>query len=208
LFVGLSGVIKFNAAGVRAGGVYTIVNFNKFFYGINKEYAFAPIATLNSGFLRAGPTFCGGFAFPTCSPPLFNTVDGQRTGPNGYYKLDSAPEVIKIAAFVTLFRDDGSVDDDMVQYLSAILMAVREVNDKTDGVFDSLLPDSKIVLTVHEVSGFTGAEDSVRDSAFEVFGGTGIYLKATGVVEIMKLCTFVVKIVKIVKIVATLLVLT
>jgi len=62
-----------------------------------------------------------------------------------------------------------------IQYLAAFLMAVKDINDKTDGIRDDLLPKTKIKFAVRSSTG--AFIDNVRDAielSTKVFNGTGI----------------------------------
>ena len=58
------------------------------------------------------------------------------------------PAEVVIAAAFPMFNSDGSLNADGAQYQAAYLMAVAEINNKADGIFDSLLPNTQIKTAV------------------------------------------------------------
>jgi hypothetical protein len=51
-----------------------------------------------------------------------------------------------IGALFNLDKMDGTIDLEGVQTKEAILMAIREINNKSDGLYDDLLPDTQFTL--------------------------------------------------------------
>lgn len=80
------------------------------------------------------------------------------------------PEILKIGLFLDTFAENGHLDIAGVQRLAAFLMAVREINNKTDGIADDLLPNTKIVLAVRGAYGILEAHAEVVELAYEDFG--------------------------------------
>ena len=63
----------------------------------------------------------------------------------GYY-----PAKVRIGGIFPLFHHDGTgaLYPGGSEYLHAFLMAVRAINDKTDGLWDCLLPHTKIEFAI------------------------------------------------------------
>jgi hypothetical protein len=81
---------------------------------------------------------------------------------------------ISIGAFYNLNQIDGTLDLSGVQTKEAILMAIREINNKSDGLYDDLLPGIQFKLATQHpgimFSTATIAANILRKS----FNGTGI----------------------------------
>jgi hypothetical protein len=48
---------------------------------------------------------------------------------------------------------DGEWDVGQAEHLAAFVMAINEINDKNDGIFDDLLPTTKLVYTIQDPTG-------------------------------------------------------
>lgn len=79
-----------------------------------------------------------------------------------------------VGAFFNLNKYDGTMDVEGVQAKEAILMALREINDKSDGLYDDLLPNITLKLATEHpnilFSTSTVAANSIRKS----FQGNGV----------------------------------
>lgn len=171
VFTGASGLVAFDSVGSRNRGVrYVLANFQPDAYNADSDNAFIVAGDFADTSAYTPYQFYG---------PYPNTGDLYFNGPNGAgvdnfrYEQNNISEVIKVAVFVNLFNEDETVNLDMVQYLSAVVMAVREINDKADGIADDVLPRSFVVLSVHQPEGLNGVEEQVLSSTSTVFGGTG-----------------------------------
>lgn len=89
------------------------------------------------------------------------------------YSYDTAPDIIKIGGIFSPFDKDGNVNSIQSENLAAFLMAIDEINDKTDGIFDWVLPNSQIVIVKGSGNGNLGAIGAVS-SIMDSFFGTGI----------------------------------
>lgn len=68
----------------------------------------------------------------------------------------------RLGALFPIFQSDGTLDNAGVQRLHGALLAIRELNDKGDGLYDEVLPDVEVKLTLHDTmrdpaQGFRGA---------------------------------------------------
>ncbi len=74
--------------------------------------------------------------------------------------------------------DDTSVEQqnyDGSQYLAAFLMAVREINNKTDGLYDDVLANTTIKFAVRDTRGpFIYDIDDATELSLDVFNKTGV----------------------------------
>jgi hypothetical protein len=79
-----------------------------------------------------------------------------------------------VGAFFNLNNYDGTMDLSGVQAKEAILMAIREINNKSDGLYDDLLPNITFKLATEHpnilFSTSTVAANAIRTS----FNGDGI----------------------------------
>lgn len=78
---------------------------------------------------------------------------------------------------LSIFDDhsDESQDYDGSQYLAAFLMAVREINNKTDGIYDDVLVNTTIKFAVRDTRGpFIDDIEDAKDLAAVVFNNTGV----------------------------------
>jgi hypothetical protein len=110
-----------------------------------------------------------------CRARVYNTQDGlSAPNPNGPYSDASLPNTFKVAGIFKVFNADGTVDYAQAQHLASFLMAIREINDKNDGIDDDLLPDTKLVATIilPDYSVY-GVEKAVDEAVNGVFGGKG-----------------------------------
>lgn len=69
---------------------------------------------------------------------------------------------LRVGALFPIFRSDGAIDNAGVQRLHGALLAISELNDKTDGLYDDVLPDVQIKLAHYDTMrdparGFRGA---------------------------------------------------
>jgi ABC-type branched-subunit amino acid transport system substrate-binding protein len=104
---------------------------------------FVPFLLLRpeSGFIPC-PPFIG------CRPPVL-VFDAGWTSAYPPYTFASPPAIVKIGGLFSAFVDGGSVmDKENAEFLSLFLMAVDEINNKTDGIHDSLLPNTQLKISV------------------------------------------------------------
>lgn len=92
--------------------------------------------------------------------------------------MSDAPAELRIGlAFPFFLASEGSFSPygDGMQTLASFLMAVREINDKTDGIADELLPYSQLVFAARNSRGlYNYALLSAIDLAQNAFGGEGV----------------------------------
>ena len=112
-----------------------------------------------------------------CLPASYNTADNSVPLDHTPHYTDEPQEVIKIAAYFKPLGDDGEPDPFMIQHLAAFVMAVNEINDKSDGVADDLLPNTDIVFALKSPTGLIGVEVAIDETLYHDFSTTGWLLK-------------------------------
>ena len=171
--VGVTGPLSFTELGNREQFiVYKVLRFSAETYESDhsSEDAFAVV-----GNWSLGKDFgaCSVSSYAGCESPPYNTLDNSIPTDVNPFAVMSTPQVVKIAAYFKPFDDEGNVDSFMVQHLAAFLMAVREINNKSDGVCDDLLPHTRIAVSLLSPSGFISEEMAVAQSLSVDFGGSG-----------------------------------
>ena len=87
----------------------------------------------------------------------------------------SPPKYIHIGGLFPVVTPDNTVNWDGFQYMAAFLMAVKEINDKKDGIEDNLLPRTKIKISVGGSDGsYFGAVNNALYFEKIAFNGSGI----------------------------------
>jgi hypothetical protein len=69
----------------------------------------------------------------------------------------SAPPVIGLGGLFAPFSPSGQRDLAQAEHLAAFIMAINEINDKTDGIYDDLLPNTHLTYNVQGESPLIGA---------------------------------------------------
>ena len=77
--------------------------------------------------------------------------------------LSEPPPTYRVAVMFNNFLPSGELDTYGLQYKAAIMMAIDQINNKNDGYFDDLLPNTTIeILTVQpKTSKTSGAVSSL-----------------------------------------------
>jgi hypothetical protein len=148
---------------------YSLENFNEEMYAPNSSNAFVIIGNWSDSVYSD----CDLTRFSGCKTAIYNTADNSVPVDVPPHSNDSAPAVIKIAAYVNLLDENGLPDEFMIQHLAAFLMALREINDKTDGIHDDLLPNTEIVFCLKQPNGLIGLEIAVAETLHSDFSDTG-----------------------------------
>eukprot|EP01041_Mallomonas_annulata_P008621 gene8621-17784_t len=69
----------------------------------------------------------------------------------------------------------GNLDNIGAQYLASFLMAVREINNKTDGIADDLLPNIDLVIAVRNTKQkFIETFQAATELSTKAFNNSGI----------------------------------
>jgi hypothetical protein len=69
----------------------------------------------------------------------------------------SAPPVMGLGGLFTPFTPSGHRDLAQAEHLAAFLMAINDINDKTDGIYDDLLPHTNLTYNIQGSSSLIGA---------------------------------------------------
>lgn len=92
--------------------------------------------------------------------------------------MEPVPSELRIGFVFKRFSSEGgqfTADARGLQILAAFLMAVREVNDKADGIADDLLPSSRLVFAAHDTRGiYNSALRAAVALTQTSFGGRGV----------------------------------
>lgn len=89
----------------------------------------------------------------------------------------SLPSKVKIGGIFPKLKHDGTgeVDSAGVQYIAAFLMAIRDLNNKTDGLYDNILTNTAVEFALRESPGpFIDDIYSAIDLCAKVFNSTGV----------------------------------
>lgn len=87
----------------------------------------------------------------------------------------AAPAELAIGALYPLYTQYGEIINEGRQQQAAVLMAIDEINNKTDGIADSLLPSTNLLLAVGKLRNtFFGAAEGARHVVRDSFNGTGV----------------------------------
>lgn len=169
--IGLSGLIQFNERGTRHGGLrYTVKNFNENVYSQGSS-SDAPFVVIGNWSQEIGFRTCERSGSEDCHVVQYNTDDNSIPTDHVPFKGQTAPQIIRIAAFFEPFSATRA--GFMRQHLAAFLMALNEINNKTDGIADNLLPNSRIVFVLKSTEGLIGPEAAAEDTMIKNFDDAG-----------------------------------
>lgn len=85
----------------------------------------------------------------------------------------SAPSVVRVGGLFNPFDAAGNLDVVQAENLAAFVMAVNELNDHSDGLWDDVLPQTRIEFAVRSAHGSQQASLAVY-SLQNSFGGLGV----------------------------------
>jgi len=166
----------FSVATRAIGVVYELRNFYYSRYQINRNASFMLVGHWSS---LSGVVLCeNNPEFPECHP-----LKLERYGVHQYlidsfmpYYHAQPPEVIKIGLLIHPLIDPITNKRDLlaIEALSAALMAVRNLNNYSDGILDNVLGDSEFRLAVKTCNDTRSAQQGALELAHKVFGGTGV----------------------------------
>jgi hypothetical protein len=164
IFEGMSEYNLIGKGDREVGSFFKLMNFH---YGqyLSNGIGMQPFILTNPdvGLYPCPPTLA-------CPPPEYVFDDGWQ-GVYPPYAFAGAPTVVKIGGLFSAFKDGGSImDKENAEFLAMFLMAVSEINNKTDGIHDDLLPDTQLKISLVNsisttLSGATAYFD-VKDSFF------------------------------------------
>lgn len=169
IFEGMAQFGDYGLGGREVGHTFKMMNFNRESYEVDPAEGFVPTGMWN---VDVGISDCP--VEELCSEVKYNSATGELPSAYPPYAYQSAPQVLKIGGLFGVFNADGTVATDQAEYLAAMIMAVNEINNKTDGVADDLLADSILVFAIdNEVTDSVLATASVNYLS-SAFYGTGV----------------------------------
>lgn len=178
-FEGASGLIEiyegmanygYYARGDReVGHHYRIRNFNADAYAVNPNSSFVQVMVWS---VENGVQSCD--SWMDCSDVIYNTVDNSMPSAYPPYTFSKPPNYVKIGGLFAPVDQYGRFDVIEAENLAAFLMAIDDINNKTDGVFDFLLPNTKLVYALETGREFAGAVTAAQNLV-ESFYSTGVY---------------------------------
>jgi ABC-type branched-subunit amino acid transport system substrate-binding protein len=144
-FMGASGRLTLSQPGVRGSGLYFSVRN----YQPSMKFEIYGAWDLDNNALIC--PFLNG-----CLKPIFTTVNGSLSAepPTSFppFSFSSRRDVVRIGGLFSPFLADGTIDKSQTEHMLAFLMAIEEINDKTDGIDDDILPDSQVVYALSNFS--------------------------------------------------------
>lgn len=171
------------ARGDREQGHYFGVwnfNYDKYLAGHNDSFGFVGIWTVENSMqlCTSSDRYLHDIEY-TCYNITYNTYNGLPALDKPSYMMQgccsptSAPKtsssgynVIKIGGYFTPLDQDGNFNEDQAQMQAAFIMAINEINQRSD-----ILPTTKLVYTVKGGNGFYGAMTAAEWLAELSFGG-------------------------------------
>lgn len=109
-----------------------------------------------------------------CAEVVFNTKDNLPASAFPPYSHSTTPAIFKIGALFTPFDQYGKFSVSQAENLAAFLMAIDEINDKTDGIYDDILPNTQLKVALSGGFGFEGGVSAVG-SLEKAFFGSGVH---------------------------------
>ena len=141
---------------------------------------------MNESFVQVGAWSAETNYLPLCSstktcPNIlsFNTINSKTPESLPPYTTATFPQYIKLGGLFNAFSfSDGSINLAHVEKMHAFLMAVRHINDKHDGIYDDILPNTTIVIKNCD-NNFNGGAIAMSEM-FVGFGGSGVHAVVGG----------------------------
>eukprot|EP01041_Mallomonas_annulata_P009699 gene9699-20160_t len=89
--------------------------------------------------------------------------------------VNSIPKSINIGIIASRFTNQGKIYLDGTHQVAAIFLALAEINNKHDGIYDDLLPNTQLQFALRGPGqSFLGGLEAVQDFSNVVFGGKGV----------------------------------
>eukprot|EP01041_Mallomonas_annulata_P014487 gene14487-30841_t len=84
-------------------------------------------------------------------------------------------QTVKIGVIASRFKSDNVLSIDGTQQIAAIIMALNQINNKHDGVYDDILPATQIRFALRTpVQNFLKGLKAADDMSSVVFDGQGV----------------------------------
>jgi len=92
------------------------------------------------------------------------------------YSISSQPTYVNIGLVCQHYNDDGAIDVLGSHRAAAMLLAVKEINNKTDNIFNDLLPNTFLKVAVREIRGddYLMSLDAAKYLALSAFNQSGV----------------------------------
>eukprot|EP01041_Mallomonas_annulata_P010870 gene10870-22695_t len=85
------------------------------------------------------------------------------------------PRSLNIGLFGDKYQSDGEVDENGILNIAAMLLALSEINNKSDGLYDDILPKTHLKFALRSTKGdFLEGSNGAQDFALRVFNGSGV----------------------------------
>eukprot|EP01041_Mallomonas_annulata_P002477 gene2477-4820_t len=89
--------------------------------------------------------------------------------------INSFPQSVNIGVIASRFTNQDKLFIDGTHQVAAIFMAFEEINNKNDGLYDDLLPNTQLKFALRgPKQSFLGGLEAVQDFTNTVFGGQGV----------------------------------
>lgn len=150
------------------GHTYRIKNFNAdgFLSGYNTSFVQVALWSHEKGFHSCDIT-------EICESIIYNTPDNSIPSCYPPYSYAYPPQFVKLGALFCPVDSAGNIDLVQIENLAAFILAIDAINNKTDGIFDNLLPNTQIVFSFRSGAGYAGGI-AAADSVTKAFNGIGI----------------------------------
>jgi hypothetical protein len=87
--------------------------------------------------------------------------------------MGSVPAEIQVGGLFAPVAPNGNLYTDQAEHIAAFVMAINEINNKTDGIHDDLLPNTTLTYAVRADQAMTGALTNAL-TLESLFGGSGV----------------------------------
>jgi len=162
--------------GNRGGALaYRILNFKETIFYADNSKGFSDVVTV----LSNGQIVPCNRKLLTCFSLTYNTLDGAFA--NGYppYAFSSLPKFVKIGGLFAPLDSNGYPNKMQMEMFAAFKMAITEINNKKDGLYDTLLPSTTILYDLQIANGYLDALNSAQ-SLIDAFYYSGVKAVISG----------------------------
>jgi hypothetical protein len=145
----------------EVGHHYRVLNFNEQLYKKSNVSGFATVGvwSVEDGITWKDPVLG---KYEKMYDVTYNTADNLPASDLAPYQLATAPSVVRIGGLFSPIDQNGNFDYNQAQCLAAFLMAVKEINNKHDGIHDDILPNTKLVVAIRSLGGFFDNVNAAR----------------------------------------------
>jgi hypothetical protein len=86
----------------------------------------------------------------------------------------NVPSAVYVGGFFSPVGPNGKVFLDQAEHLAAFMMAVNDINNKTDGIYDDVLVGTDFLIAVDNADSLASAADNAVTLGSSAFGGQGV----------------------------------